>query len=34
MKQFPPNGNEPSPILIAGIALLPIVGIGAWLIFG
>jgi hypothetical protein len=34
MKQFPPNGHEPSPILIGAVALLPIVGIGAWLIFG
>lgn len=34
MDQFPPKGNEPSPLLIAALALLPLFGIGAWFLFG
>ncbi len=34
MKHFPTKGNEPSPLILGLVAIVPLLGMGAWLLFG
>ncbi|EKS41342.1 hypothetical protein HMPREF9695_00434 [Afipia broomeae ATCC 49717] len=34
MKQFPPKGNEPSPIILVLAATVPLIAFAIWFLYG